>query len=113
MSVTETKAAHTPGPWTFRVERDATEHSSARFFVDGPAATGRGRWVLAETKALPPSALNEAEANAHLIAAAPDLLAVARRFLEMYDDVRNSVGPSVRAAIDQAERAIANAEGRS
>jgi hypothetical protein len=42
-----------------------------------------------------------------------DLLAVAKRFVELYDDVRGSVGPSVRAAIEHAEQAIAKAEGGS
>jgi sugar (pentulose or hexulose) kinase len=54
------------------------------------------------------------EANERLLMAiaAPELLAVVRRFLEMYDDVRHVVGPSVREAIHAAEAAIAKAEGR-
>ena len=67
--------SHTPGPWTFRIEREADVNSSARFFIDAKAGTTRGRWVIAETKALPPRATEEAEANAQLMAAAPDMLA--------------------------------------
>ena len=51
-----------------RIDRPASENSSARYFVDA------GKYVLAETKALPPHMTAQAEANARLIAAAPDLL---------------------------------------
>lgn len=69
---TKSAIQHTPGPWLVRVERAAMETSSARYFVDA------GKWVLAETKALPPRLTEEAEANARLIAAAPDLLEAAK-----------------------------------
>jgi len=91
--------AHTPGPWAVVYGTDGHHHI---FSEDGPIADVKVRFDA-----------DEQEANANLLLAAPDLLVVCRRFLEMYDDVRKSVGPSVLAAIEHAERAIAKAEGRS
>ena len=70
-------AQHTPGPWLL--------HHSTVY-----ALNGRG---LNRFSTLPqPGTLQEAEllANAHLIAAAPDLLAALQGFLSMYLDANAS-----------------------
>lgn len=108
-------ATHTPRPWVFRVEREATENSSARFFIDGNAGTARGRWVIAETKALLPLATEEAEANARLIAAAPDLLAALRKVESYLGDVCDQGVLDLHPVFklwNQVTAAIAKAEGR-
>ncbi len=52
----------------------------------------------------------EAESNARLIAAAPDLLAVAKSFVALYDGVRDVlVSDGVKAKLAAAEAAIAKA----
>jgi hypothetical protein len=54
----------------------------------------------------------QANANALLIAASPDLLASLREFVALYAEVRDALGPSVKAKLARAEAAIAKAEGR-
>lgn len=90
---TQTKTSHTPGPWRAdrNVEGDweihaATEHSELSFWI----AT-----VHAETPK------EQTEANARLIAAAPELLEIARRALEY---APNEIEANkCRAAIAKAE----------
>jgi hypothetical protein len=98
-------AQHTPGPWQAHIGPRIGNYAGA-FSIEVPGFVICGRAGV-------PQRATESNANASLIAAAPELLVVCRRFLEMYDDVRYSVGPSVQAAIEHAERAIAKAEGRS
>ena len=105
--------AHTPGPWTVYVGETNDGSVGAYGSIEGCTDGADSELFLATVWADVRALQEQAEGNANLIAAAPDLLAVCRRFLEMYDDVRKSVGPSVLAAIEHAERAIAKAEGRS
>jgi len=51
------------------------------------------------------------EANARLIAAAPDLLASLREFVALYDGVRDHLGQSVHQKLARAEAVIAKATG--
>jgi hypothetical protein len=88
------ETTHTPGPWV--VEGD---------WVTDVATDGN----ICEVSM--PSSEDEAEqaANAHLIAAAPDLLAALRRFMD-YGDVFQWSGK--QSPYSQALAAIAKAEGR-
>jgi len=61
-------SAHTPGPWHYR--------EGSRIVVDG------GGWWIAEVQA--GRADNSSEANARLIAAAPDLLAALENYVRVY-----------------------------
>lgn len=84
--------SHTPGPW--RRYRDRTGRVSK--------IEGRGRRVCT----FQPSDLN-AEANASLIAAAPEMLEALEAMVEMVE--MNGLGK--RYALDLAASAIAKARG--
>lgn len=88
---TETKPQHTPGPWHI----------------------GQANWVVSGDKSIPIAKVGQAhaengeqEANTRLIAAAPDLLAAAKRII--YPDGGRDY-PDGQEAL---ARAIAKAEGR-
>lgn len=88
---------HTPGPW----------HIGVRTFHAGRDVYGpKGEPVAVADDAI--TATPEAEANARLIAAAPELLAALRHLLEdavalnMGESDRSGVLAEARAAIDKA-----------
>jgi hypothetical protein len=86
---------HTPGPWTIADDR------SGYVF-------GSGETVLA-------CARGYSNADVHLIAAAPDLLAALRRMINdfaSYADEEDPDQTSFGATIRAARAAIAKAEGR-
>lgn len=89
MSVTA-KAQHTPGPWMYKAT--AGHHDFAVY----PEATGRDVALVRDAD----------EANARLIAAAPELLAAVRRFLdserEQSEGIRSQAAAMARVALDQA-----------
>lgn len=87
---------HTPGPWVIDPCWD----------ILGNTDDGNGMVCQITTDAVPRA---EAEANARLIAAAPDMLA-ALRFLA--DQAERTPGPPI-AGVYEAHAAIAKAEGRS
>lgn len=103
----------TPGPW--RVQDGAFARKTSnydrtyRLAVLGPAkngssptvAYGVGEWG------------GEGTANAHLIAAAPQLLDALREMIAIYDGRRDLLGATTAAKLARAEAAIAKAEGRS
>lgn len=98
-------AKHTPGPWKSTVLRDGAriESDGASVAWVGPDDTREcadGRIVEVMTK--------RAVANAHLIAAAPDLFAACVELIR-----GDGTSDSVQRAIDLARAAIAKAEGRS
>jgi len=116
-----TQMAHTPGPWHCHYLGEIAEQD-----VDGCLATGittasideflkeGGRGDLV---AWVPHDRNE-EANARLIAAAPELLAACHSLLsilkdELEDDPNPSEMTSWLDAIDEASKVIDKAEGRT
>lgn len=66
-------SAHTPGPWEFVAKLSASENHKG-FFIRAEKATRNGKWALAEVQPADEDG-RIGEANARLIAAAPDLLA--------------------------------------
>lgn len=95
---------HTPGPWRAVIDSDFTPGIDAddigeSIVVIGPnnLSTDLGIWGRCR---------EEAEANAHLIAAAPDLLAALQTLVEQAER-HDAVG----LYWDQARAAIAKAEG--
>lgn len=87
---------HTPGPWAVR-------HS-----VDVYSVSGR---IIVAGDGAPP--INETdEANACLIAAAPELLRLLRRLADGIDLGGGEIGPELSLGALEAYRAIAKAEGR-
>lgn len=99
---TETQAKHTPGPWFIRKANPGNcdlyqegYGAIADFMVDGPNEKMDA----------------EAVANAHLCAAAPDLLEALIRATNLLRQSGYEAGV-YNSAIDQADAAIAKAEGR-
>ncbi|EKT4441781.1 hypothetical protein QEK83_002441 [Stenotrophomonas maltophilia] len=85
---------HTPGPWAYQEDSDAYTH-----IVRGP--NNRFICQLAQTTS------SEIEANARLIAAAPELLEAAMAFIAPFDGieaVQDSDIAKARAAIAKATR---------
>ena len=81
-----TQATHTPGPWTLQDRRGNSHYANASvgsyervmqhcFYISGPNSSGH---FVADVIV---SSSDEGTANAQLIAAAPDLLAVVEAFL--------------------------------
>lgn len=108
-------AQHTPGPWTVQVW-DYSHASPPRKELNVQSASNLLATVQCDFSGNNPYiiAKGEAEANAALIAAAPELLGAVRRLLECAgaDDLsRAGLEPEDLAAIEQAEAAVAKAEG--
>lgn len=93
---TETKATHTPGPWFL----------SAHYVRHRQSDGTKPNIASLECFGGPPP---EGDANAFLIAAAPDLLESTRELIALLDE---QLGPSINPVILKAMRAIAKAEGR-
>lgn len=88
---------HTPGPWTYE------PHGKTTALYAGRGVNSHGLRLMN----LDDGDLNF-EANARLIAAAPDLLLAAKRFMEFYEPCVTGCG----CTADLMEQAIAKAEGR-
>jgi hypothetical protein len=70
---------HTPGPWVVRQFPTARGGTIAHWILDAiPDVDGK---VVANAIAVASGTNDDAEANAHLMAAAPDLLAACKAFL--------------------------------
>jgi len=101
-------SGHTPGPW----EVDREQGGGGRFVRD------RHRTLIADAfhKTVP---IDERAANARLIAAAPELLAALKAYVEWFggahvhgcpaDDTCDCPGAAVNALVNNA---LAKAEGR-
>ncbi len=91
---------HTPGPWKVRLGLNEA-------FIDAP-----GIVCLAVVNSLTDTA--EAEVNARLIAAAPELLAACKMVVRLVDDPRSPAAKDPWGdGLTQLEAAIAKAEGRA
>ena len=99
------KAQHTPGPWEYVAKLTASENHRG-FFIRAEKDNKAGKWALAEVQ--PGDSDGDlGEANARLIAAAPDLLEVAEMVLGM------ATNYMPQELIDAAGIAAAKATGRS
>lgn len=97
---TKTKTKHTAGPWTYRETADTFKIGHPVFGV-GPKIDG-AVWFVAE---------NVDEADARLIAAAPELLKTLEYILDIAHE--NSKGiDGYEQIIEWAQKAIAKAEGK-
>ena len=85
---------HTTGPWIYAIPGDSFVASDNGLICRRPAVSGGG------------SAPNNWEANARLIAAAPDLLAFAQEWLERQGTDENYMTAKARAAIGRAAAEI-------
>jgi hypothetical protein len=96
---TETKVAHTPGPWTAR-ESSLSQDGNLWFIHADITRAHSGRVAEAWN-----------EANASLVAAAPELLEALREVVASWDGTRDVIGPTIKAKLARADAAIAKAEG--
>jgi hypothetical protein len=97
----ETK--HTPGPWHWKRNRTMQSLYAGAF--------GLGVYVPTENNtSYPLEVRNSIEGNARLIAAAPELLEAARKFIEIRHKLDSGITIGYSEAFDMAERAIAKAE---
>jgi hypothetical protein len=94
--------AHTPGPWT--VELDTIEDGDIAVFADGLLAVAAVdcRDDSDDAESIP---RETALANAHVIAVAPDMLAMLKRISERYllPTGMGGPGPEIAALIAKAE----------
>jgi len=102
--MTTPNTKHTPGPW-FTCEQVKQPHPHALVGI------GNGSTHVAYVSVTPANAF-EADANARLIAAAPDLLAALRNCVETLDAAKQQAnGGCEWIASIEARAAIAKAEG--
>jgi hypothetical protein len=76
------EAKHTPGPWEIWYGGGTLDD----YFTIGHTGGGNSTGVVCEYTPAAPRPNEELKANAHLIAAAPDLLAACRNFLALHDE---------------------------
>lgn len=93
-------AKHSPGPWRTEAVSDA---------VRVVVGSGRAKVILARC-APPQIPEGETHANARLMAAAPDLLEVARGVLEFGNVFAHAIGEE--SLWERAKAAVAKAEGQ-
>lgn len=86
---------HTPGPW--RIETGGGSDPTSHVYADDPNG------CAADGDLVTIADLIENEANARLIAAAPDLLAACKKMRQI---------ASAQFGLNEANAAIAKAEGR-
>lgn len=91
---THMKKQHTPGPWAVSPYNNITSRNG----------------TVAKTEQMPGNYESEQKANAHLIAAAPDLLSALKETIE-YLETFACHDEQGRAAIKSANAAISKAEG--
>jgi len=100
---------HTPGPWVTNTAGSAKRGEPfkiAEIYVYAPD-TQDDTAICADV--IDPVTQEPSEANAALIAAAPDLLAALQALVDM--DVSYQRGPKVQQAVDNALAVIAKATG--
>src|SRR6185503_8907079 len=107
------KAMHTPGPWTASNPQEVkVKPRTHHIILKGPGLENIAlisSWRSVETEA------EEAQANAHLIAAAPDLLEALELILEARTQEKHlwNSAPGESPLHDRCRAAIAKARGQS
>ena len=103
-----------PGPWRVdpipddaHTDPDINVDQDAILWISEDRVGGE---VLALVQRIGEHNPGDVVANGRLMAAAPELLASVRAFVEMYDGTRDMLGPAVSAKLRAAECAIAKAE---
>lgn len=113
------EAKHTPGPWSVFIDDSGDQWTGWPLSIyaeneeDKTVVRTGGQWPYEWDAA---TSQVEAVANAHLIAAAPELLEALKEMLAEKDDYmrRNKLGDPLRETVSKMARAaIAKAEGRS
>lgn len=103
---------HTPAPWRLSPSYEKLKNSSNKLTITSYTITGSNEYggiilpILAKVYNFP----NQIEANAHLIAAAPELLEALEGLLERFSVWRSS-DPEDGAAVKKAISVIKKARG--
>lgn len=93
-------ALHTPGPWVAKQPKAVL------------GCDPRGQWYVHAKDCTVACTLDgDRAANAHLIAAAPELLAALRLYVERETELHGDMPVGMRGATDAARAAIAKATG--
>jgi hypothetical protein len=104
--------AHTPGPWAVEFTERPIAGSELAFRINGSGkihiCSGQSQEHLGDDGAIHAA---ECRANAHLLLAAPDLLAVLQEMLPRFCGLREMAGLEPSALSEQASAAIAKAQG--
>ena len=116
MRDTKTMSGHTPGPWTvsehYRRSEREEGRDAARFSVcAGAAWAGPGAAQVWPASDCGGATREERDANARLIAAAPELLEALVRLRGWVDEYVDGVGAEFDEARELARAAIAKAGG--
>lgn len=98
-------AAHTPGPWSMSAYIPYEGHASARYYIYGHCGDSRSPTVAH----IKNSTKQPMEANARLIAAAPELLDALRRAAQALAHACEASPGLYLAAYELAAAAIAKA----
>lgn len=98
---TQTETTHTPGPWKL-LHHTAPQHDGDR------AVYGHGNKLICDMNG-GPNDDSETLANARLIAAAPELLKIARDYLDV---IKACVGGEENKTVNEVKNIIFKAEGR-
>lgn len=104
----EQKAAHTPGPW--QIEWNVAQGGEGHYITD---SNDMGELSRIAAVLFHDDADGETRANARLIAAAPDLLEIARAIVAVCDSGKHADMACMEGSplVDAARDAIAKAEG--
>lgn len=97
-----TKAAHTPGPWQALIHRGGRERTYPLVVSMAPGHDEMDEDAICEVTSM------LRQADARLIAAAPELLAACEASL----GIIQSAGPAAREVLKRVEAAIAKAVGK-
>lgn len=116
---TATVAKHTPGPWTAdrMLIPPRAKDRRCGFVVNGPDDNGDPPFAIRICDLRVPRGIDgfaEGQANASLIAAAPDLLEACRQLIAMFDgeDECTEILDALGGPSSPIRAAIAKAEGR-
>ena len=107
-------ATHTPGPWELACDGCAIVGANGGTQI---VETGKAYWsnlaaAAAQGSTLAQKHLPEVEANARLIAAAPELLAMLERLVPAMPDLGDiDLGEDDNALLDEARALIAKVKG--
>ena len=92
---------HTPGPWA--VGKPQWKRGGPPYKIAITAASGTLANVLTHERGANGGEPDNANGNAHLVGAGPDLLAACKMALPHHQGQKSEVGKSLREAIDKAE----------
>jgi hypothetical protein len=108
METTKQLSKHTPGPWTIQAEPGCCFHEGNHYAITQEGEDQGESWWATIAEIWPTSGDN-GEADARLIAAAPDLLTATRKMLALVDNAEWTQAERL-ACIHGARAAVAKAE---